>query len=202
VGDYSRPEAAERAGVSVGDINQLVDLGILQPSEGDLFSIGDVRRMVFLQGFVAAGIPLEGLATQMRKGNLSIAAFDSPAFDAFASLTPVTFAELSDQTGVPVDLLMVIREAIGSALPTPDDRVREDEMAIVPLIEAQREGWVQTFDHRARAASNRRQHAACRRGGDGLVSHGGHRAGLGRRQGRSRTLGDCGRVQGAIRSAE
>jgi hypothetical protein len=40
VGDYSRPEAAERAGVSVGDINQLVDLGILQPSEGDLFSIG------------------------------------------------------------------------------------------------------------------------------------------------------------------
>ena len=137
MGDYSRPEAAERAGVSVGDINQLVDLGILQPSEGDLFSIGDVRRMVFLQGFVAAGIPLEGLATQMRKGNLSIAAFDSPAFDAFASLTPVTFAELSDQTGVPVDLLMVIREAIGSALPTPDDRVREDEMAIVPLIEAQ-----------------------------------------------------------------
>jgi adenylate cyclase len=137
VGDYSRPEAAARAGISVGDLDQLVDLGILQPSEGDLLSIGDVRRMVLLQGFVAAGIPLEGLATQIRNGNLSIAAMDSPAFDAFASLTPVTFAELSDQIGVPVDLLMVIREAIGSALPTPDDRVREDEMAIVPLIAAQ-----------------------------------------------------------------
>jgi adenylate cyclase len=137
VGDYSRPQAAERAGISGGDLDQLVELGILQPSEGDLFSIGDVRRMVFLQGFVAAGIPLEGLATQLRNGNLSIAAFDSPAFDAFASFTPVTFAELSHQTGVPVDLLMVIREAIGSALPTPDDRVREDEMAIVPLIQAQ-----------------------------------------------------------------
>jgi adenylate cyclase len=137
VSPYSRKEAAERAGVSVDDVSRLVDLGILAPAEGDLFSVGDARRAGLLESFVAAGIPLEGLATQMRKGDLSLAWLDSPAFDAFASFTPVTFAELSAQTGVPVDLLMVIREAIGSALPTPDDRVREDEMAIVPLIEAQ-----------------------------------------------------------------
>jgi adenylate cyclase len=137
VSPYSRKEAAERAGVSVDDVSRLVDLGILDPAEGDLFSVGDVRRAVLLQSFVAAGIPLEGLATQMRKGDLSLAWLDSPAFDAFASFTPVTFAELSAQTDVPVDLLMVIREAIGAALPTPEDRVRQDEMAIVPLIEAQ-----------------------------------------------------------------
>ncbi|MDP9250212.1 MAG: adenylate/guanylate cyclase domain-containing protein [Chloroflexota bacterium] len=137
MGDYSRQQAAERAGVSVDDLSRLVDLGILKPAEGDLFSVGDVRRVVLLQSFIAAGIPLEGLATELRNGNLSLAAFDSPAFAAFASLTPVTFAVLSEETGVPVDLLMVIREAIGSALPTPDDRVREDEMAIAPLVEAQ-----------------------------------------------------------------
>jgi adenylate cyclase len=137
VSPYSRKEAAERAGVSVDDLSRLVDLGILEPAEGDRFSIGDVRRVVLLQSFTAAGIPLDGLATQMRKGDLSLAWLDSPAFDAFASLSPVTFAQLSAQTGVPVDLLMVIREAIGSALPTAEDRVREDEMAVVPLIEAQ-----------------------------------------------------------------
>ena len=118
-------------------LGQLCDLGILEPGEGDRFSVGDVRRVVLLQSFVLAGIPLEGLATQMRKGDISLAFLDSRAFDAFASFTPVTFAELSVETGVPVDLLMVIREAIGSALPTPEDRVREDEVAIVPLIEAQ-----------------------------------------------------------------
>jgi adenylate cyclase len=137
MGEYSRQDAAERAGVSVDELNQLVDLGILQPSEGDMFSTGDVRRMVFLQGFVASGVPLDGLATQIRKGDISLLFLDSQAFDAFASYTPITFAELSAQTGVPVDLLMVIREAIGSAPPRPEDHVREDEMAIVPLIEAQ-----------------------------------------------------------------
>ena len=137
VGEYSRQEAAERAGVGVDDLSRLVDLGILEPAEGDRFSIGDVRRVALLQSFVVAGIPLDGLATQMRKGDLSLAWLDSPAFDTFASFTGITFAELSAKTGVPVDLLMVIREAIGSALPSPEDRVREDEMAIVPLIEAQ-----------------------------------------------------------------
>jgi adenylate cyclase len=130
-------QTAERAGVRVDDLSRLVDLGILEPGEGDRFSVGDVRRVALLQSFVAAGIPLEGLAADMRKGDISLSWLDSPAFDAFASFTGMTFAELSAKTGVPVDLLMVIREAIGSALPTPEDRVREDEMAIVPLIEAQ-----------------------------------------------------------------
>jgi adenylate cyclase len=137
VSDYSRQEAAERAGVGVDDVARLVELGILQPSEGDRFSVGDVRRVALLESFVVAGIPLEGIASQMRKGDISLAFFDSPAFDSFASFAPMTFADLSAKGGVPVDLLMVIREAIGAALPTPDDRVREDEMAIVPLIEAQ-----------------------------------------------------------------
>ena len=44
---------------------------------------------------------------------------------------------MSERTGIPVELLMVIREAIGMAQPSPDDRLREDEMAIVPFIELQ-----------------------------------------------------------------
>ncbi len=148
--DYSRQEAAERAGVGVDAVTRLVELGILQPSEGDRFSAGDVRRVALLQSFVVAGIPLEGIASQMRTGEMSLAFFDSPAFDSFASFTPMTFADLSAKSGVPVDLLMVIREAIGAALPTPDDRVREDEMAIVPLIKAQVEaGFKQATIERA-----------------------------------------------------
>ena len=137
VSEFSRQEAAERADVAIDLLGQLVDLGILEPAEGDRFSAGDVRRVAMLQSFVAAGISLDGLATALRGGALSLAWLDSPVFDTFASFTGTTFAELSTQTGVPVDLLMVIRESIGSALPNPQDRVREDEMAIVPLIEAQ-----------------------------------------------------------------
>jgi class 3 adenylate cyclase len=35
-----------------------------------------------------------------------------------------------------VDLLMLIREATGGAVPNPQDHIREDELAVVPLIEA------------------------------------------------------------------
>jgi adenylate cyclase len=137
VRDYSREEAAERAGVGVDDVTRLVDLGILKPGDADRFSAGDVRRVALVQSFVAAGLPLEGLAADMRAGGLSLSWMDAPTFDSFAAFTGISFEQLSAQTGVPVELLMVIREAIGAAMPSPTDHLREDEMAIVPLIQAQ-----------------------------------------------------------------
>jgi len=48
MGEYSRQEVAERAGVGVDDVSRLVELGILMPSEGDRFSVGDVRRVALV----------------------------------------------------------------------------------------------------------------------------------------------------------
>src|SRR5437660_1478031 len=62
---------------------------------------------------------------------------DAASYERFASLAAETFRQVSDRTGIPLELLMVIREAIGMAQPSPDDRLREDEMAIVPFIELQ-----------------------------------------------------------------
>lgn len=135
--DYSRSEAAERAGVDIGEVARLVDAGLLAPAEGDRFSVGDVRRIAMVQSFLEAGIPLEGLAEAQRNGRISLAFLDSAAFDRYGTFVGHTFRELSEQTGVPVELLMVMREAMGLALASPEDRVREDEMEIVPLLQAQ-----------------------------------------------------------------
>ena len=62
---------------------------------------------------------------------------DTEYHDRLASLTNVTFQGLSEKTGIPTELLMVIREAVGFAEPQPEDRVRENELLIVPLIELQ-----------------------------------------------------------------
>jgi len=56
---------------------------------------------------------------------------------ALASLTGETFEELSARTGVPLKLLLTVREATGSAVPAPEDRVREDELAFLPLLQFQ-----------------------------------------------------------------
>ena len=134
---YSRESAAERVGVEPSYLARLAELGILVPEEPDHFSPGDVRRVLMAKSLEDAGIPLEGVADAIQRGALSLAFLDAPGYERFAALAAETFQRVSDRTGIPLELLLVIREAIGMAQPSPDDRLREDEMAIVPFIELQ-----------------------------------------------------------------
>jgi len=84
-----------------------------------------------------AGVPLDGMAAAVRDGALSFSFMDVPAFDRFAGLSGTTFQELSRRTGIPLELLMVVREAVGFAEPGPEDHVHENELSVVPAIELQ-----------------------------------------------------------------
>jgi adenylate cyclase len=134
---YSRTEAADRAGVSVDWLTRLVDLEIVKPAEGDRFTAGDSRRAELVQSLEKAGIPMEGLAAAIRGGTLALDFLDAAAYDRFSLLSDVTFGQLSEKTGVPLNLLTLIREVAGSAAPDPDDRVREEEMAVADFVGAQ-----------------------------------------------------------------
>jgi adenylate cyclase len=132
-----RREAARRAGIDVVELDRMVELRMIVPDEGDRFTAGDVRKAGLLSSLQSGGLPLHAVAAGIDNGSLSIDFLDDPAFDHFSALSSVTFEELGARTGVPVDLLMVIREAIGSAVPGQTDLVREIELGIVPLIEGQ-----------------------------------------------------------------
>jgi adenylate cyclase len=134
---YTRENAAERAGVEPSYLVRLVDLGILAPADPDRFSPGDVRRALMANSLEGAGIPLEGVAAGMQSGALSLSFLDAASYERFAALAAETFQQVADRTGIPLELLMVVRESIGMAQPSPDDRLREDEMAIVPFVELQ-----------------------------------------------------------------
>jgi adenylate cyclase len=135
VSGYSRQEVAQRAGVDPDYVDRLVELGILTPAVGDAFSAGDALRARWLQSFERAGVPLEGVAAAVRDGALSFSYLDVPAFDRFAGLSGTTFQELSSRTGIPLALLMVVREAVGFAAPRPEDQVHQNELSVVPVIE-------------------------------------------------------------------
>jgi adenylate cyclase len=116
---------------------RLVDLGILAPEDEDRFSSGDVRRVLMAKSLEDAGIALEDVASAIQRGALSLDFLDAPSFERFAHLSAESFQQVSDRTRIPLELLTSLREAVGMALPSPDDRLREDEMAIVPFIELQ-----------------------------------------------------------------
>ena len=134
---YSRAEAADRAGVDRDYVDQLIELGIIAPDRDDQLTRGDVRRAELAQTLGQAGVAPDELAAGLRDGHLSLAFMDSPAYERFATLSDETFQGLSERTGLPLDLLMLIREATGGAMPNPRDQFREDELAIVPLIEVE-----------------------------------------------------------------
>jgi adenylate cyclase len=137
VSGYTRQEVAQRAGVGPDYLDRLVELGILTPGAGDAFSSGDVLRARWLQSLERAGVPLEGLAAAVRDGVVSFSFLDVAAYDRFAGLSGTTFQQLSAQTGIPLELLMVVREAFGFAEPHPQDTLHHHELSVVPLIQLQ-----------------------------------------------------------------
>ncbi len=135
MGTYSSSEVAHRAGVDAGYVDRLVDLGILTPDTAGTFAPSDVPRTRLVQTLERAGAPLDGIAAAVRNGDVSLAFMDQPFYERFAPLSDVTFEQFAERTGVPVPLVMVIREAIGFGVPQPDDRMREDELRIAPVVQ-------------------------------------------------------------------
>jgi adenylate cyclase len=113
----------------------MVALGILTRDAENRFTPGHLRRAGIVSSLTTAGISLAGLGAAIRSGQVSLDFLDAPAFERFSALSGVTFAQLAERTGVPVDLLMFTREAAGSAAPRPDDRVRDEELPFADLIE-------------------------------------------------------------------
>ena len=130
-------DAAARADVSADELRQLVALGIVTPDPDDRFTSGDVRRISMVRSLAAAGIPLDGLGAAVRSGKVSLGFLDAPAFERFSALSGVTFAQIAERAEVPVELLMLIREAAGSPAPLPEDRIRDEELPYAAFIEAQ-----------------------------------------------------------------
>lgn len=133
---YEAAEAAHRGGVSPDELRALVDLGIIGPRADERFTSADVRRVGMVRNLVAAGVPLEGLGAAIRSGQVSLAFLDAPAFERFSAFSGETFAQAAERAGLPIDLVLFIREAAGSAAPSPGDRIRDEELPFVDVLQA------------------------------------------------------------------
>lgn len=132
---FTRDEVADRAGLAREYVDQLIELGIVQPSPQNGLTRGDVRRVKLAETLQGAGITLEALVAGLESGRLSLGFMDLPSYQRFATLAGESFRDVSERTRLPLELLTIVREATGGAVPDPDDRMREDELEIVPALE-------------------------------------------------------------------
>ena len=134
---YEAQDVAKAADVAPAFVSRLVELGVVPPDQDGGFSSGDVRRIRLMKTLDRAGVPLDGVAQVIRRSELSLDFLDLPEYERLSANTEDTFEELAQEKGVPVELLMMVREAIGLGEPDPHDRVRETEMPVIRLIQAQ-----------------------------------------------------------------
>jgi adenylate cyclase len=137
---FDLEEAAARAGLSPAELANLVTLGIVTPDAAGRFDSRHLRRVSMVRSLVGAGIDVDGLAAAIERGAVSLGFLDAPAFDRFSALGGATFREVADAKGIPVEMLLSVREAAGSPAASPTDRVREDELEYADLIALARTG--------------------------------------------------------------
>jgi adenylate cyclase len=127
----SEEELAERAGTSRERIRQLVDLGILASQDGT-FRRRDVMRARVVAHLETMGIEVGALATALASGHLRLGYLESAGRRHPRS--DLTFVEVSDRIGVPFETLERIYVAFGLLRPGRDERVREEDLAILRIL--------------------------------------------------------------------
>ncbi len=137
-------ELAQRSGVDEGYIDRRAALGILAPlaDDGTRFRATDVRRIAIIRALESGGVGLDGIGEAFRTGSVNLEFMEQASYDRFGSFSDETFEQLAARTGVPLQIVLAIREASGGARAEPTDRVRELEMQIMPMLQAQLEGGV------------------------------------------------------------
>ncbi len=133
----SAVEAAARAGVTVASVGRFRDLGLVGGDGPDAYSDLDVRRMQVFQMLELGGISMDALATLVDQGQMSLDFIETALEGVFAPLSDRSFADVSDEEGIPVETVGMIREALGGVAPRPADRMGDEELAVVPLVKYQ-----------------------------------------------------------------
>jgi adenylate cyclase len=137
---YDLTEAAQRVGIGAEELRRLVELGILTADGEGRFTRSLLRRAALVKSLVDSGVPLDGLGAAIRDGQISLAFLDAPAFERFSALSGDTFAEVAERAGIPIELLLYVREAAGSVAAAPGDRIRDEELPYADTIAIAVEG--------------------------------------------------------------
>jgi adenylate cyclase len=127
---------AELAGVSEGEVERLVELGVLVARDGvGPFLDTDVPKVRLAAACAQAGLPMAAIASAIGAGRLSFGFLEAAPFRRWAVRSTRTYRQVSQDTGVPLELLGSALESMGFARMDPDEPMREDELAIVPFVQ-------------------------------------------------------------------
>jgi hypothetical protein len=121
--ELSAAGLADLAGVTEAEVERLVELGILVPRDGaGPFGETDVQKVRLATACERAGLPMDGIASAIRSGRLSFAFLEAVPYRRWAVRSARTYRQVSQETGVPLELLGDALESMGSPAWRPTSR--------------------------------------------------------------------------------
>ena len=132
----SAARLADLAGVTAVEVERLVDLGVLVARDGaGPFLEIDVPKVRLAAACEQAGLPMAGIASAIRAGRLSFTFLEAAPFRRWAVRSGRTYRQVGQDTGIPLETLGAVLESMGFARVGADEPMREDELAVVPLLQ-------------------------------------------------------------------
>jgi adenylate cyclase len=133
--NLSSAELAARADATEDELERMVTLGILVPRQGrQPFLSSDVQKVRLAKACESSGLPLDAIGRAIEQGRVSFAFLEATPFRRWAQRSARTYRDVCKESGVPFDFLRNALEAFGFARMRPDDRIREDELDVLPLV--------------------------------------------------------------------
>src|SRR5438093_12661246 len=128
---FTLQEVAERVGTTPERVRRLAELGLLE-SDGATFPRRAVLRARVVLDLDAMGIDADAVAEALASGDLSLGYVEiggrrPPRSDR-------TFADLSEEIGIPFPTLERIYVAFGLPRPTPYEFVREEDLRVITAV--------------------------------------------------------------------
>jgi adenylate cyclase len=123
---------ASRAGVAVERVEELTGYGLLSPEDGR-YSLDDIGRVGVIEAVLGEGIAVEELAQAASAGVVSLAWFEG-VLPPVPTLLDRTYGEISEDVGIPFEVVTRLFEQFGIVTPSPDDRGREDDARILAHV--------------------------------------------------------------------
>ncbi len=130
-GLFTAEEIATRSDSTIERVQELVDLGLLEPESGG-FRRRDVMRVRVVEELQSKGLETNALAEAFSAGHLSLGYLES-AGRRFPR-TDRTFGEFSNELGIALETLQAVYVATGLPRPRGDDYVREEDAQVLRAL--------------------------------------------------------------------
>jgi class 3 adenylate cyclase len=129
---YTLPELADRAGLTLEDVHQLIEAGVLEPTPDQTVPTTALNR-VRLAHALTQDLPLADLARAIESGSLHFRFVDA-LFRNPVPLESQTYGEVVEGLGLSFDDLEQLFANWELPAPSPDQRLRRDDLQLLEAL--------------------------------------------------------------------